>query len=425
MKLKGCLVTVLLVAILLGTTGCPISSTFQKTFEYLYVDFEYGLKGLCIYWFRDYVILNPNIIYITIPHLTTLSLPVGVIGKFGINNDQEGPDEFSFNVVSNGSFLFINFAGNGTFSGGDIRIDWNPTMRRFEIDHPFGGLGVQPGFYYLQFFPGLLPMEDDEPCWDVTVEMMNEELTVKRNKLLCMNTCFMPTLGYANLSGLVLGTAYVVYNVNPVANRVAVKYYEQDGEDFAPRGTASPGFPGDILEAAPNSSQRVQPAIDPGQSGVKVVWARASGEWPISCALDFVATDASEAPSPQGAAGNLLGEAGIAASGVDTLHMLNIVKTSSADTALAIVNPTSADATINARLLDINNQQVASATLDVLLAKNQRSVFFSQLFQGLAPGDFEGTLILDSDTDIAVATLQTDAGGIQQSSLPSANRQMP
>ena len=52
--------------------------------------------------------------------------------------------------------------------------------------------------------------------------------------------------------------------------------------------------------------------------------------------------------------------------------------------------------------------------------------FFSWLlFAGFDPADFEGTLILDSDTDVGVATLQTNGGGIQQASLPSANRNTP
>ncbi len=131
------------------------------------------------------------------------------------------------------------------------------------------------------------------------------------------------------------------------------------------------------------------------------------------------------------AATDLLGEAGIAASGVDKLHVLNIIKRShqspalAVNTALAIANPTNANATIQARLLDSNDQQVQSATLEVLAGKNQRAQFFTDLFAGFDPADFEGTLILDSDTDVGVATLQTNGGGIQQASLPSANRNIP
>ena len=95
------------------------------------------------------------------------------------------------------------------------------------------------------------------------------------------------------------------------------------------------------------------------------------------------------------------------------------------DTALAIANPTSADATIQARLLDSNDQEVQSATLEVLPGKNQRPLFFSELFEGFDPADFEGTLILNSDTGVGVATLQTNGRGIQQASLPSANRNIP
>ena len=111
--------------------------------------------------------------------------------------------------------------------------------------------------------------------------------------------------------------------------------------------------------------------------------------------------------------------------------MLNIIKRSNqspalaVNTALAIANPTNANATIQARLLDSNDQQVQAATLQVLAGKNQRAQFFTDLFADFDPADFEGTLILDSDTDVGVATLQTNGGGIQQASLPSANRNIP
>ena len=61
----------------------------------------------------------------------------------------------------------------------------------------------------------------------------------------------------------------------------------------------------------------------------------------------------------------------------------------------------------------------------ILASNNQSAKFFSELFVGFNPADFEGTLVLSSDTEISVATLQTNARGIQQASLPSANRIVP
>ena len=275
--------------------------------------------------------------------------------------------------------------------------------------------------------------------WGMSFEMIGEPsalapegLVVRRNSLMCMNSCIMPHIGFAALTGLVLGTDFVLYNVNPVTNTITVKFYNQDG---TPAQVTIGNTTSSVhtFSLAPNTSLRVRPSVsDPG---VKVVWALGYGTWPIACALDFTARDGvvnSQAQQPlTAAATDLLGEAGISASGVDKLHVLNIIKRShqspalAVNTALAIANPTNANATIQARLLDSNDQQVQSVTLQVLAGKNQRAQFFTDLFVGFDPADFEGTLILDSDTDVGVATLQTNGGGIQQASLPSANRNIP
>ncbi len=385
MKVNRIVATLVLVALLLANTGCPRREPPEVTFEDMYINFVYDLKGLCLWWFRDRSTLNPNIIYITIPHLTSFFWTPGVIGNFAINNDQVGQNEFIFNFVSNGSFGFIDFGFSGTFTSGDIRVNWNPTMTRFEIIHPFGGFGIEAGYYYLTFFPGLIPISGNDPYWDVTIEMIGEPselapegLTVRRNALMCMNSCIMPHIGFAALTGLVLGTDYVLYNVNPVENRVSVRYYNQNGSDAQVTvGKTTSNV--HTVTVGPRSSMRVRPSVsDPG---VKVVWALAWGTWPISCALDFSARDGivhSGAQAPATAAAtDLLGEAGIAASGVDKVHVLNIIKTShqspalGMNTALAIANPTSAPATIQATLLDSNDQQVQAATLPVLAGKNQ------------------------------------------------------
>ena len=438
---KQILTGLLLAALLLTSTGCPRSSTSQETFEDMYFDFVYDLKGLCIFWFRDVVVLNPHIIYITIPHLTSFSWTSGVIGSFGINNDQSGTDEFSFLIWSNGSMAFIDFGGDGIFNGDDIPITWNPSLNRFEIIHPLGGFGVAPGYYYIRFFPGLLPITGSDPCWDITVEMMGdpsplipEGLTVRKNRLMCMNACIMPHIGFADLAGLGLDTDFVLYNVNPVTNTITVVFFNHDGTpaEVTIDGVTSSSH---TFMLKPNTSLRVRPSIDVGAAGVRVIWALGYGPRPIACALDFAAGNG-PLPEPAilpagGGATDLRGEAGIAASGADTLHVLNIIKRSHANnslavnTAFAIANPTEGTATVHARLLDENDQEVQATTLEVLAGKNQRAQFFTDPFPGFDPPDFDGTMILTSDTDIGVATLQTDGSGIQQASLPSANRKTP
>lgn len=418
--------------------GCPVSSTFQEDFGEIYFDFTYDLKGLCLFWFRDVVILNPQIIIIQIPHLTSFTFPVGNIGWFGINNNLAGQNEFLFPVVANGSFAFIDFGEDGSFNGDDIRIDWNEQDSSFEIlDHPFAGLGVAPGFYYLQFNPGLLniPPVVEEPCWDINISMSLDDLTVQRNKVLCMNACILPHLAEGVGAGLDIETGTIVYNTNPFPVNVLMTFFNQDGTlaDVTIDGTTSSSH---SLTLAARSSRRLLPSLG---GGVRVVWGIVFGDAPIDCALDFVTL--SEAANGVASDKSVLqneefsGEAGISSGEPNTLHVLNVVKRTAADpelgvnTALAIANPTNSSAEITLTLLDENDVQVAENPLPggPLGPKNQVAIFLDALFPDFDfPDAFEGTVILSSaGTDTVVMSLQTNASGVQQASLPSANRQVP
>ena len=67
-------------------------------------------------------------------------------------------------------------------------------------------------------------------------------------------------------------------------------------------------------------------------------------------------------------------------------------------------------------LKDLANAVVAQQEL-ALGSESQTAQFFQEFF-GLALGSFSGTLIIKSDTDIAVLSLQI-LNGLQTASLPS------
>ncbi len=115
-----------------------------------------------------------------------------------------------------------------------------------------------------------------------------------------------------------------------------------------------------------------------------------------------------------------LGEAGIGGSTVSTQHVLSAVQTEDGvNTGFSIANPTDDTATIELSLLDNNGEEQAPGDLS-LGPLSQTARFFPEFF-GLNRDSFSGTLLIFSDTDLAVASLKTK-NQIQTSSLPSGAR---
>ncbi len=90
------------------------------------------------------------------------------------------------------------------------------------------------------------------------------------------------------------------------------------------------------------------------------------------------------------------------------------------DSGVAVANVGERAATAVAQLLDTNGDTVANNTNFFALGPGEhRAAFLGDIFPGL-PADFEGTLLIISDTPLAVVALRT-VQGLVQSSLPSAS----
>ncbi len=174
--------------------------------------------------------------------------------------------------------------------------------------------------------------------------------------------------------------------------------------------------------------------LDPAGRNLETLWATVFATWPIGVATNFLTIE------PGGSGGsNLAGagslpegevdaQAGIAASDLSLRHVLSVEKTASGfDTALALLNPTPATALIQISLVAATppirpseprltgDEPVATAEL-ALPSLTQTARFFTELLN-IELDEFSGTIILDSDTDIAVTSLRT-IDGKQASSLP-------
>ena len=262
---------------------------------------------------------------------------------------------------------------------------------------------------------------EENYAFDVQLEMIASDVeTVLRNLLLLVNAQVLPHLAFGQAGGFTITAAIVVNNPHGQSVDGEVEFFK----DGAPMDVTIGGTTGNEHEftVGPKSSLRLElnpSGIDPPQVG----WAFGYAGQPLefSSVFSTYTNVTSTAASPQEASplitGDLQGEAGIAASGVSTSHILNVNKTEAGiDTAFAIANPTSATANMRLTLKDLANAVVAQKEL-TLGSKSQTARFFEEFF-GLTLGSFSGTLIIKNDTDIAVLSLQT-LNGLQTASLPS------
>ena len=166
------------------------------------------------------------------------------------------------------------------------------------------------------------------------------------------------------------------------------------------------------------------------EDDIETAWAVVTASEPVGVSTNFLTV------SPDGAqqsSGMVVAEAGIAASGVSTKHVLNILRTGiGVSTAIAAVNVTSSVATVKVTLLrdggagsslaavsGIQGQEVVGEAVFPVGPRVQAARFFDDLFE-IPAGNFAGTIVLESDASLAVASIKT-ANGIQSSSLPSGS----
>ena len=194
-NLQRSLSVIFCATLLFSSLGCPIASSPEAGFDEILYDFNQDLKGFCLFWYRDVATLNPRDIFVTAPSGFS-SFGSGTVGRFGINTDLDGPDEFWFPVVGAGSSAFVDFQFDNILNGDDIEIRHNSSMSRFEVtDHPFAGWAIDKGFYCLQFSPDVFPQfANGSSATDISVDMVDSSTTSRTNRLMLHNAGSCPTL---------------------------------------------------------------------------------------------------------------------------------------------------------------------------------------------------------------------------------------
>ncbi len=415
-NLQRSLSVIFCATLLFPSLGCPIASSSEAGFDEILYDFTQDLKGFCLFWYRDVATLNPRDIFVTAP---------SGFSSFGINTDLDGPDEFWFPVVGAGSSAFIDFQFDNILNGDDIEIRHNSSMSRFEVtDHPFAGWAIDKGFYYLQFSPDVFPQfANGSSATDISVDMVDSSTTSRTNRLMLHNTWVLPHVVFGQAGSFSAITDIVGSNANSESATVQLDFYKPTGslQDVTINGMTGPVH---TCVLGGGLTKRMEIG---STASLTTAWAMVSADRPMNFTEAFRIFSegvGGQASPQQGSEQTLVGEAGISATGVSLFHLLNVASSEEGlGTSIAIANPTSATATMTFTLKDSNGQQVAQGT-ETLDAKNQIARFFQDFFTGVTLDSFSGSLTIDSDTDIAVISLES-LNGLPQASLGSANRTAP
>ena len=302
------------------------------------------------------------------------------------------PDEFWFPVVGAGSSAFIDFQFDNILNGDDIEIRYNSSMSRLEVtDHPFAGWAIDRGFYYLSFNPDVFPAMANSSATDISVDMMDGSTTSRTNRLMLRNTWVLPHVVFGQVGSFSAITDIVGSNANSDEANVRLDFFSTLG---SPLDVTINGMTGPVHTCVLGGGLTKRMEIG-STATLKTAWAMVSADRPMNFTEAFRIFSEGvigQASPQQGSEQTLVGEAGISA-------------------------------TMTFALKDSNGQQVAQGT-ETLDAKNQIARFFQDFFTGVTLDSFSGSLTIDSDTDIAVISLES-LNGLPVASLGSANRTAP
>ena len=335
--------------------------------------------------------------------------------------------------VSNG--FSYSIGNQGAYSGAFQKQPAAQTGSLF-LTRDTGDVHLVGGIAFAQLDAGAEEFAFNIPLLVIFHEL--EDLEIKKNLLLLVNASVLPQVAFGTSGPLTVVSQVVVSNPTPGAVEEELEFFDpSDGSEKPVRlrvqtAAAAPQTPGEAKAehdfVVPGDSTlvlEVLPATDDGP--VQTAWAFVYGTRDLKASILFSTFSSGEGTSPNplpscftcADLGELIGEAGIAATGVATRQFLAVQKTAGGvNTSFAVTHPTSATANIRLSLLDSENQGVAEGQL-VLEPHTQVARFFDEFFE-LDAESFSGTVKFLSDTALSVMSVRT-LGGIQTASLPSGS----
>ena len=277
-NLQRSLSVIFCATLLFFSLGCPIASSPEAGFDEILYDFTQDLKGFCLFWYRDVATLNPRDIFMTAPSGFS-SFGSGTVGRFGINTDSDGPDEFWFPVVGAGSSAFIDFQFDNILNGDDIEIRYNSSMSRLEVtDHPFAGWAIDRGFYYLSFNPDVFPAMASSSATDISVDMMDGSTTSRTNRLMLRNTWVLPHVVFGQVGSFSAITDIVGSNANSDEANVRLDFFSTLG---SPLDVTINGMTGPVHTCVLGGGLTKRMEIG-STASLKTAWAMVSADRPMN-----------------------------------------------------------------------------------------------------------------------------------------------
>ncbi len=276
---------------------------------------------------------------------------------------------------------------------------------------------IPAGVYTMDFLPGVFALDSGAHNVSATIAFPGAQVSL--NKLLLIRSQVIPHFGVAALPELELVTRLVLNNPNGESNQIQAQFFDQNGTPLNVRvdgETAS-----QAVFTVPGQSS-LQPLIESVGGETSVGWMMLTSQSDLTFRSAVVFS--SNTPSASGSSSEpvsgarLKTEAGISSSELDTRHVLRVAVTQDGlNTAFAIANPTDTEAHIRLLLKPDSGDELTADPL-TLAAHNQTARFVTDLFDLPSGSSLEGRLLVLSDTDLGVTSLET-LNGEPSASLPS------
>ncbi len=361
-----------------------------------------------------------------------------LVGVFSFDTTNDGFPEDTQNILAPSIFeAFVDANDNGAFdAASEIRMVFSGLDNAITITNPAGGTLVPMGYYSFTFFSPLLFLFG---AAEFGVSASVDDVEVEVTRFAWANTSVLPHVPFGEVRAPAGGelllsvlTEMVLINAQDQPQDAVIRFRSAATGEMQEVTIEGETASSHTIPVPANTSRLIR--IDPTDVDLDVTWATVTGFGPLGVASNFVSLTPGPASVPAGfAAAQIDAQAGIGAADLDIKHVVNVEKTADGiHTALAVLNVTSATATVKLSLFEDASPAPAGpgpagspagagnpfAEAELILDPNtQVARFFDQLF-GIGPDSFSGTLILESDAELAVTSLRT-IDMKQASSLPS------
>lgn len=431
-RVKSVLLSILLVLVLFLNTACPIitgTGTDPDGLEFVYRWDPW--TGFYLKMYLDSPLNAPDSMDIVFGQGFAFNQfgNGNLVGAFGIDGNFDGINEYFFWILAlSATRAFVDFNNDGQFNEADEPLlEYFGSERRLAFLNPYGQQVLAAGIYSLSLFPFVAALAASE----LRNGLLETQVTLRRAQaawtytlLFAYHAAIMAHLPVGRAAPLSIIPRIQLTNPHGGLVPYSMHFYDQAG---LPR-TLSTGSGSGSHVTRELAAKTAASILLSGNSPLSLGWGIVYGFLPPVVSVFYPLYENRNeldlpGPSPS-QAGNLslLSAAGLTTGELSTCFTVEVAKNADRDTALAIVNPTSQPATIRLTLKE--DDQIMKQHEFELGSMHQDSRFFWQIADldpaTDLPDDFGGTMILQSNTTLALITLTTDSQGRPRASQEAA-----